>query len=235
MSGRNDRRGNDRRKNSRYDPIGRRPNRSPPSRDRDTPEKEDLSGFVKISRHDESARVGGKIAWNARRGENLPILASGAAAIYKAMEATAAARRFLGQDDRPLELVCQPAFRAENKLASMAIYFSTLKKRYEDVLDSKTVISVSKKSNPVVVAGAIAARVRERSNPLVTAIGEEAVCNAIMAIGRTRLYLEDDNLDVRFVAVVEEAELKGGDGRWSYVTTMRFRLYGEEVGEDEDD
>jgi stage V sporulation protein SpoVS len=151
------------------------------------------------------------------------------------MEATAAARRFLGQDDKPLELVCQPAFRAENKLASMAFYLSTLKRRYKDVLGSKTVISVSKKSSPVVVAGAIAARVREGYDPLVTAIGEEAVCNAIMAIGRTRLYLEDDKLDVRFVAVAEEDDLKGGDGKWSHVTAMRFRLYGEEIEVDEDD
>jgi len=151
------------------------------------------------------------------------------------MEATAAARRFLGQDDRPMELVCQPAFRAENKLASMAIYLSTLKTRYENVLISKAVISVSKKSNPIVVAGAIAARVRERYNPLISAIGEEAVCNAIMAIGRTRLYLEDDNLDVRFVPIVEEADLKGGDGKWSHVTTMRFRVYGEEIEADEMD
>ncbi len=211
--------------------------RSPYSSENDegTSEGEDLSEFIKISRHDDISRVGGKIAWNARRGENQPVLASGAAAIYKAMGAIAAARRFLGQDDRPLELVCQPAFRAENKLASMAIYFSTLKTRYEGVLDSKTVISVSKTSKPTVVAGAIAARVRERSNPLVTAIGDEAVCNAIMAIGRTRLYLEEDNLDIRFVALAEEAELKGGDGRWSKVTTMRFRLYGEEIDGDEDD
>jgi stage V sporulation protein SpoVS len=99
----------------------------------------------------------------------------------------------------------------------------------------KTVIVVSKTSKPPIVAGAIAARVRERANPLVNAIGEEAVCNAIMSIGRARLYLEDDNLDVRFVAVVEDEKLKGGDGRTSKVTTIRMRLYGEDIEESEED
>ena len=99
----------------------------------------------------------------------------------------------------------------------------------------KSVITVSKTSKPPIVAGAIAARIRERSNPLVIAIGEEAVCNAVMAIGRTRLYLEEDKLDVRFVAVVEETELKGDDGKWSDVKACRFRLFGEEIEENQDD
>lgn len=98
----------------------------------------------------------------------------------------------------------------------------------------RTIITVSKASNPAIVAGAIASRLRERTNPLVSAIGDEAVCNAVMAIGRTRLYLEDDKLDLRFVAVVEETELKGGDGKWSDVTATKFRLYGEDIEADED-
>jgi stage V sporulation protein SpoVS len=189
-----------------------------------------MSDFIKVSRHDAVNRVGGKIAWNARRGESHPIIASGAAAIYKAMAAIAAARRFLEKDD--LELVCQPAFRAENKAASLAIYFSTVKQRYRGVLDSKTIISVNKTSQPQAVAGAISARIRENLNPLITAIGEEAVCNAVMAMSRTRIYLEEDRLDIRFVAIEEEMELKGGDGQVREMNAMRFRLYGEQVEAD---
>jgi stage V sporulation protein SpoVS len=131
-----------------------------------------------------------------------------------------------------LELVCQPAFRAENKAASLAIYFSTVKQRYRGVLDSKTIISVNKTSQPQAVAGAISARIRENLNPLITAIGEEAVCNAVMAMSRTRIYLEEDRLDIRFVAIEEEMELKGGDGQVREMNAMRFRLYGEQVEAD---
>ena len=79
------------------------------------------------------------------------------------------------------------------------------------------------------VAGAIAARARDRIGPLVTAIGEEAVCNAVMAICRARLYLEEDHLDVRFLALTEEVQKKGHDGRVALLETTNLRIYVEDV------
>ncbi len=58
-------------------------------------------------------------------------------------------------------------------------------------------MSVSAGSNANVVAGAIAARVREGKVPYLVGIGVDAVANAVLAIGRARLYLEPDGLDVR--------------------------------------
>lgn len=58
-------------------------------------------------------------------------------------------------------------------------------------------MSVSAGSSPTVVAGAIAARVREGKVPALSGIGVDAVANCVLAIGHARLYLEPDGLDVR--------------------------------------
>ncbi len=50
---------------------------------------------------------------------------------------------------------------------------------------------------PQVVAGALAARIREQRSVCLTAIGIDAVANAVLAIGNARLYLEQDHKDIR--------------------------------------
>ena len=99
--------------------------------------------------------------------------------------------------------------------------------------------TVSRISKSGTVAGAIAARAREGIGPVLEAIGEVSVCNAVLAICRTRLYLENDKLDVRFVAVSEtvEKESSSGDERGRRkgggVTVvdsiMKMRLFLEDV------
>lgn len=49
--------------------------------------------------------------------------------------------------------------------------------------------------------GALAARVRENKRPILTAIGVEAVTNAVLAIGNARLYLDKDKLVRRVLSV----------------------------------
>ncbi len=61
-----------------------------------------------------------------------------------------------------------------------------------------------------VVAGALAARIREQRSVCLTAIGIDAVSNAVLAIGNARLYLEQDHKDIRamplFVQVGRDAD-----------------------------
>ncbi len=90
--------------------------------------------------------------------------------------------------------------------------------------------SVSRASKPAVVAGALAARAREGLVPALTAIGEDAVCNAAVAVCRARLYLEDDGLDVRFLATVEPVtKTHNSDGKEHTLDAMKFRIYVERV------
>lgn len=62
-------------------------------------------------------------------------------------------------------------------------------------------------------AGALAARVREQKQPVLTAIGVDAVSNAVLAIGNARLFLEQNNL-VRAMQVLClcSAQLQRGAG-----------------------
>ena len=88
---------------------------------------------AQVSGRDDITKLAGRIAWNARRDENVPLLASGQAAIYTAVQGITNARKYLGQDRDPLELICQPAYRSESKTASLAFYFSTLNTRKKDI------------------------------------------------------------------------------------------------------
>jgi hypothetical protein len=49
---------------------------------------------------------------------------------------------------------------------------------------------VSKLSKPAVVAGAVAGRARDGTAVVVSSIGPDAVCNAMVAVCRARIYLE---------------------------------------------
>lgn len=186
--------------------------------------------FLQVSSRDDVPRLAGKIAWNARRGENVPMLASGEAAITTAVTAIAMARKYLGRDEIPVELLCQPAFRDERRTASLAFYVTTSAfKKNEHGSNNFLEYTVSKTSKPPTVAGALAARAREGIGPHLGAIGEEAICVAVLAICRARLYLEDDRLDIRFVPIKEAVEKKGGDGISLQLPSMKFVVYVERV------
>ena len=89
--------------------------------------------------------------------------------------------------------------------------------------------TVSHSSKPSAVAGAIAARARERVDPLLLAIGEDAVCNAALAICRSRLYLEEDKLDIRFVAVEERVRKEQHNGSTKMLSSTKLKIYVEDV------
>lgn len=91
---------------------------------------------MQVSSRDEIKRLAGRVAWNARRDDNKPILSSGAAAITTAITAIADARRFLGDDEQPIELQVQPAFRDAVMNSSLALYLTSYPVRHEDVTTS---------------------------------------------------------------------------------------------------
>lgn len=45
-----------------------------------------------------------------------------------------------------------------------------------------------------VLAGALAARIREGKHAALISIGVDAVANAVLTIGNSRLYLEENNM-----------------------------------------
>lgn len=189
----------------------------------------DERDFVRVSHRDHVVRLAGKIAWNARRDQHMPLLASGPPALATALGAISKAREFLGEDKEPLELLCQPAFRNKEMGASLAFFLSAEDSRRRDFEDSSARFTTSKNSKVSTLAGAIAGRARDGVGALVEAIGDEAVATAAMAMAKARIFLEDDKLDLRFVTKLEEIEKTGADGVTRTLTTFRLRAYLEDV------
>lgn len=190
-------------------------------------DERELADFIKMSHRDDVHKVGGKIAWGARRDDMQPLLATGTSAIAAAIRAISEARRYVGADREPLEILTQPAFRDEAMKQALAFYPVRTSERKLDYMESSAQFTVSKTSKAAVLAGAIAGRARQGVGAILTAIGDDAVCVAAVAAAKARIYLEQDRLDIRFVVWEESIDKQGRDGRDVRLTATRFRFYVE--------
>jgi len=104
----------------------------------------------------------------------------------------------MAKDGNACDLTFQTAFREGSTpdKPSVALYLAKHPVTWVPTANTME-MQVSASSSPQVVAGALAARVREGAVPCLTAIGVDAVANCVLAIGHTRLYLEADGKDVR--------------------------------------
>lgn len=187
-----------------------------------------LVDFIKISSKEEPRHYSAKIAWNARNNSHMPLLATGAPAINCAIKAVAIARRLLEEDS--LELFVQPAFRDRSMANSLALYVSSKSKRAtEGLIQNASELTAGKGSKPTVIAGAISNRAREGGCPNITGIGPEAVCNAIMAVCHARLYLEQDQLDIRVIPAFQEVEKEDRSGDKHTMTAVKLQVVVEKV------
>lgn len=154
--------------------------------------------FIKVSAASNVKAVAGKIAHSCRDGDPPAILTIGPSCINQAVKSVAIARGYLEPDG--WDVAFQPAFRdTDRSRPSIALYLAKQKPQPKRTTkrDDEVELPVSGNSSPPTVAGALAARVREQKEVALTAIGVDAVSNAVLAIGNARLYLEQDNLDIR--------------------------------------
>lgn len=150
--------------------------------------------FIKVSAASNVKAVAGKIAHSCRDGDPPAILTIGPSCINQAVKSVAIARGYLEPDG--WDVAFQPAFRdTDRSRPSIALYLA--KQKPQPKREQEVELPVSGNSSPPTVAGALAARVREQKDVALTAIGVDAVSNAVLAIGNARLYLEQDNLDIR--------------------------------------
>lgn len=144
--------------------------------------------------------------------------------VNQAIKSIAVARSYLTADN--IDISFQPAFRDKDRnKATLALFIS----KQRNVLVPPKVafddeLSVSSKSQPTTVAGAVAARVRDRRPVSLTAIGVEAVSKATLAIGNARLFLEADKLDIR--ALPEFVTVKKND---MDLNAVRFHITSESI------
>jgi stage V sporulation protein SpoVS len=182
--------------------------------------------FVKVSQTSQVKQVAGKVAHTCREGDAPAMLTIGPGCINQAAKAIAIARGYLAHDG--LDLTFQTAFREgaqDPSKPSVALYLAKHPLGFATT-PNPLEMQVSAASQPTVVAGALAARVREGSVPALSAIGVDAVANCVLAVGHARLYLEQDGRDVR--ARPEFVHVTRGSGE--VVNALRFHIHVDAIG-----
>ncbi|GLC41030.1 hypothetical protein PLESTB_000950700 [Pleodorina starrii] len=190
-----------------------------------TPLDGDLAdgSFIKVSAKGNVKSIAGKIAHSAREGDPPAALCIGAECINLAVKAIAISRTYLSGDN--IDLSFQPAFRdADCSRKSLALYMAKTKSRAPISTVDDVEMPIGAQSKPQVVAGALAARVREQRSVCLTAIGIDAVSNAVLAIGNARLYLEQDKKDIRAMPAFVQVNKNGRD-----LNAVKFNLIVENI------
>ncbi|KAK9804811.1 hypothetical protein WJX72_006984 [[Myrmecia] bisecta] len=177
----------------------------------DTEEVVASDQFVKISATCHIKSMAGRIAHSARAGRPPTLLAIGHNCLNQAVKAVAIARKYVADSEAAeshgacFDITCQPAFREKmdderdrDPKPSLALYLAkrqhSARKRGNQ---KKAELTVASHSEATTVAGALAARVRDRDDVSLTAIGVDAVAIAIRAICHARVFLEADGVDIK--------------------------------------
>ncbi|WIA19505.1 hypothetical protein OEZ86_005836 [Tetradesmus obliquus] len=148
------------------------------------------------------------------------MLTIGTKCINQAVKAICIARGYLAEQQ--IELTFQTAFREGGTpdRPSVALYLSKHPNSRWVPLQGAVELSVSGTSQPTVVAGALAGRCREDAAVCLVGIGMDAVSNAVMAIGQTRLYLEGDGKDIRAWPEFVKVQKAGGE-----LNAIKFHIH----------
>lgn len=84
--------------------------------------------------------------------------------------------------------------------------------------------SIYKPLHMQIVAGAIAGKIREARKVVITAVGIDAVANMVLAVGNARIYLEENDIDIKVEPSFERQTKNGQE-----LTVMRFDLIAEAI------
>jgi stage V sporulation protein SpoVS len=155
------------------------------------------------------------------RGDDPPaLLTIGNQSINQAVKGIAVAHAQLASEG--LEISFQPAFRHVNRTKPLiAFYLSTCPAGTTE-MGTETELSVAAQSRITPVAGAIAGRIRDGLTVQLTAIGVDAVTNAVLAAGNARLFLEKDQLDIKIQPEFFKLTKNGSE-----LSALRFTIVSE--------
>jgi len=161
------------------------------------------SRCLKVSSESSTKKVAGAIAHCVRIGGVPPsLLAKGIKAINQAVKAIAKARTYLEEEDA--DLVAQPAFEGQSSACILHV-----RRASKIELDLGDTLTVTNKTNPYKLAGAIAGKIREKERVALSAIGAQSVMHAVEALAVSRGYLKNERIDVKFVPQFNTVEISG--------------------------
>jgi len=117
--------------------------------------------------------------------------------VNQAVKALAIARGYLDNEKDRVDVSCYPEFRNEEKEAvSFVLTKSILRKK--PTIDEGSELRVAASSEPTVVAGSIAGKVRSGDRVSVVCLGAASVNQTIKSIIIARRYLARDAIDICF-------------------------------------
>lgn len=177
---------------------------------------------VKVGAKSDVKTVAGSISHNARNGDSPTIMATGATSLNQAVKAIAIARGYL--DGNKLDLLVRPEFRDESRSAMSFVLIKVPSRRNPAQPEDQQELRVAQSSEPAVVAGSIAKKVRAGERVTVVSIGAGSVAQTIRAVTIARRYLENDGVDISFRPEFIHVDMKDGQR-----SALRFTILAQQV------
>jgi len=184
---------------------------------------------LKVGGQSNVNKVAGAICECVRIGGAPPaLLCTGIPAINQSVKAIAVARSMFAEedvesDDDNTDFIVTPEFYGTRYKCVLR-----LRKSREINMDNDAVELVStKNSDPKIVAGAIAGKIREGERVGITGVGPHAVTHAVESIYKSREYLLSDRIDIKFAPQFEEVEVAPGKIR----NAIHFAILSRKMGQ----
>ena len=149
---------------------------------------------LKVGARSEAKTVAGSIAHVTRAAGPPALLAMGSGPVNQAAKAVAIASRYLEQEAR--HLVCLPRWRDAMRSRAVFELVTTDEPLQPREGGAAASITTAGGSNPSVVAGAVAGKLREGCCVTIKAIGADSVANAVYAIATAHDYVRDDGMEL---------------------------------------
>lgn len=160
------------------------------------------------------------------RGPLPAVMATGPAAINQAIKGIAIARKYLLEDDEPMDLLVQPMFEQDLREGSN-VRLQLLRANPIDREPTEDDLSAKEKTDCFKLAGAIAGRVRDREQVAVTTKGSVPVLVTIKAAALAQDYLADDGIDLKFMVQfrdLEDPELNNAPSTYLHFAILTGKL-----------
>lgn len=199
-------RGNGRNKGPRYTPYEHMGGGSVEDIAKGPPE----SRCYKVSAGSNVKKVAGAICHCVRIGGAPPaLLCTGPRAINQAVKSIAIARSYFEDegdetnDGSIMDLIVTPEFTAQTDHCVLRLR----KSRQINMENESVPLTSTATSDPYIVAGAIAGKIRNGERVGISGIGPDAVFHAVESIYVSRKYLKEDEIDIKFSPQFEEVEV----------------------------
>ena len=167
--------------------------------------------------------IASSISQALRTGDLGPtLLCTGMSSINQAVKSAAIARSFLTENQIDFSIGAE--YRDESKSSvSLVLYKQPLRTKVA-VVEEADQLRVASQSDPNIVAGSIAGKVRAGERVSIISIGPASVAQTIKAIIRARMYLDEDAMDITFRPDFVHVQMEDGQR-----SAIQFQILAQQV------